>query len=618
MSAGPIEAEDPSTPVPSAQRGDVSPERVYAGRLSERGAELERWRRLDRRLQAVRLGVFALGLGLTFAIVGADALGYAWLGPPALLFVVLLLWHDRVLTRRDRAERAVGFYERGVARLEHRFAGMGCAGLDHVPEDHPYARDIDLFGEGSLFERLCLARTRGGEEALAGWLLAPADPDTIRARQAAVIELGPRVGLREELCLVGDDVRAELRPEVLRAWGEAPPVGFRPAHRLVALVLAVLSTSALLGWILGYGAPVMPAAFALFAGLQLAFAWHLRARVAATVKAVEGPTRELDLIARLLQRIEQEPAGAPLLEALQARLRSDGPPPSVQIARLHKRVELLDARRNAFFAPVGALLLWTTQLAVEIERWRRTCGPHLGDWIDGISEFEALTSLAGFAFENPHHSFPAIAEEGPRFSARGLGHSLLPVDRCITNDVRLDRDPQVLIVSGSNMSGKSTLLRSVGVATVLAQAGAPVFADALRLSPLSVGASLHVLDSLQEGTSHFYAEITRVRQIVELAEGERPLLFLLDEIFHGTNSHDRGIGAEAIVKALLERGAIGLVTTHDLALTRIAEAPEQRVRNVHFEDQIEDGRIVFDYRMRKGVVTKSNAVALMRSVGLPV
>ncbi|MBW2240432.1 MAG: DNA mismatch repair protein MutS [Deltaproteobacteria bacterium] len=595
-----------------------TPQEIYADRGASRRAESDRWAALDARLQKVRLAVFAVGIAMLFAVFGADALAFRWLALPSVFFIALLFWHDRVLRSLAQAERATAFYERGIARLEHRFAGTGTSGSEHEPAEHAYARDLDLFGEGSVFERMCLARTRGGEEMLASWLLSPAKVETVVARQGAASELRDLLDLREDLCLVGDDVRSGLHPETLRRWGEAPPVGFHTAHRVVAVTMAVITLTVLGAWLLGSLGPAGPASFAFVGAAQLAFAWRIRSRVQATVKAVDGPTRDLDLLARLLERFEREPASSPHLMRLRRTIETEGLPPSAQIARLHRSVELLDARRNMFFAPLGGLMLWTSQLALQIESWRLACGPSLGDWIDAISELEALVSIASTAYENPSHTFPSFTENSPCFQASELGHPLIPTDVCVTNDLQLDGERQVLIVSGSNMSGKSTLLRSVGVAAVLAQAGAPVCARALKLSPLAIGASLHVIDSLQEGTSHFYAEIKRVRLVVELCEGELPLLFLLDEIFHGTNSHDRGIGAEAIVKALIERNAIGLVTTHDLALTRVAEAQGPKAANVHFEDQLEDGQIAFDYRMREGVVTKSNAIALMRSVGLPV
>ena len=288
------------------------------------------------------------------------------------------------------------------------------------------------------------------------------------------------------------------------------------------------------------------------------------------------------------------------------------------IARLAALIELLDSKRNLYFAPIAAVLLWTTQLAFALETWRRTTGPAIGDWLAAVAELEALAALATYAYECPDDPFPEMAESGPLYDGEDLGHPLLPAAACVRNDVRLGDDLRLLVVSGSNMSGKSTLLRTVGVNAVLAQAGAPVRARRLRLSPLTVGATLRVQDSLQAGRSRFYAEVLRVRQLVELARGPRPLLFLLDEVFHGTNSHDRRVGAEAVVRGLVEAGAAGLITTHDLALTHVVEALAPRAANVHFEDRFENGVMTFDYRMRPGVVRHSNALALMRSVGLEV
>jgi DNA mismatch repair ATPase MutS len=235
-----------------------------------------------------------------------------------------------------------------------------------------------------------------------------------------------------------------------------------------------------------------------------------------------------------------------------------------------------------------------------------------------VAEIEALNALANFAYERPGNPFPEIVEGEACFDGEALGHPLIAAARCIRNNVQLDNHRQLLIVSGSNMSGKSTLMRTVGINVVLALAGAPVCASRLKVSPLTIGASIHILDSLQTGASRFYAEITRLKQIVELTEGQLPLLFLLDEILSGTNSHDRRIGAEAVVRGLVKRGAIGLVTTHDLALTQIADSLGERATNVHFEDRLEHGKMIFDYRMQPGVVQRSNALELMRAVGIEV
>jgi DNA mismatch repair ATPase MutS len=292
--------------------------------------------------------------------------------------------------------------------------------------------------------------------------------------------------------------------------------------------------------------------------------------------------------------------------------------PARRIAELRRLTDLLDARRNQLFAPLAALFLWGTQIGLAVERWRLQWGSVLEDWLVAAGEFEALASLSGYAYENPDAIFPEICDGEPELRARALGHPLLPNDKCVRNDLELGGERRALIISGSNMSGKSTYLRTAGCNILLALAGAPVRAASLRLTPLAIAASIQISDSLLEGTSHFYAEIKRLRQVVKLSQSGLPVLFLLDEILHGTNSHDRRIGASAVVKGLVERGALGLVTTHDLALAKIADEMAPAIENVHFQDHLEQGRMAFDYRIREGVVEKSNALELMRAVGLDV
>jgi len=298
-------------------------------------------------------------------------------------------------------------------------------------------------------------------------------------------------------------------------------------------------------------------------------------------------------------------------------LLADGALPSARIAELRRLVSWLDSTHNLLFAPIAFVLLLRPLLAIAIDRWHAAYGAAVTNWVQAAGEFEALAALANYAYEHPEDLFPDLSADGPLYEAEGLGHPLLPHGG-VRNDVVLGGvGPRVLIVSGSNMSGKSTLLRSVGVSVVVALADTPVTAKRLRLSALVLGATLHIEDSLQAGHSRFFAEILRIRTIAEAAHGATALLFLLDEILHGTNSHDRRVGAEGIVRALTALGAVGIVTTHDLALTELAATLPGAV-NWHFEDRLEDGKLVFDYRLRPGVVEHSNAVALMRAIGLDV
>jgi DNA mismatch repair ATPase MutS len=336
------------------------------------------------------------------------------------------------------------------------------------------------------------------------------------------------------------------------------------------------------------------------------------------VHSAEQAGQDLQLLSVILARLEKEDFRTDHLRKLRSALDRKGMSPSRLIARLNFIIVLLDSRRNMLFAPISFILLWEIQLAFFLENWRAKYGRAIAGWLRAMAELEALSSLAGYAFEHPDDPFPEISQTSPCFEGRELGHPLLPEGKCVRNDLSLTGEAQILLVSGSNMSGKSTLLRTVGINAVLAQAGAPVRAHSLRIAPLSLGASIRITDSLQGGTSRFYAEITRLQKLVTLADGPTPLLFLLDELLHGTNSHDRRIGAEAVVKGLADRGAVGLLTTHDLALANIVDVLAPRASNVHFEDHIENGRIAFDYRLRPGIVKKSNALELMRSVGLEV
>ncbi|RUA03243.1 MAG: DNA mismatch repair protein MutS, partial [Candidatus Neomarinimicrobiota bacterium] len=291
-----------------------------------------------------------------------------------------------------------------------------------------------------------------------------------------------------------------------------------------------------------------------------------------------------------------------------------------QVARrLERLVEFHDWQHNFMFRPVAALLLWELHCAFAVESWRARYGAAVPKWLRHVGEFEALAALGTYAYEHPADVYPELVDvDGPPvYEAEALAHPLIPTAVTVANDVTLGADPQVLIVSGSNMSGKTTLLRSVGVSTVMALMGAPVRARRLRLSPVALGATLRIEESLQAGRSRFYSEVLRLGQIVTLAQAG-PLLFLLDELFHGTNSHDRTEGARGLLRSLVSLGAVGLVTTHDLALAEIANRMAPAARNVHFDDSLVAGKMRFDYRLKPGPVTRSNALAIMRAVGLEV
>jgi len=591
------------------------PREEITQRLDARRAEVARLDRADAATARLRLAVFLSAAAVAWLAYGAGRLPAWWLLAPAAAFVALLVRHDRIFSGRARARRAVAFHEAALARMDGRFAGAGTPGDRFLDPEHPYADDLDVFGRGSLFELLCAARTYPGEERLASWLLAPAPPEEIRRRQRAVAELSPRLGLREDLAVLGEDVRSGVDAASLARWAEERAV-LPGWSRGAALVVALLGVAAIGAWSAGAG-PV-PFLAVLLAGWALGRG--LVGRVHATLGGLDRPAAELRLLALVLARLEGEPFEDARLVELRGRLAGGGVRASAAIRRLVSLAARVEWAKNQFFAPFAFVLQWTLLHAHAVESWRAVHGREVRGWLDAVAELEALSSLAGHDFEHPDDVLPEILDRAPggpaRLEGEALRHPLLA--GAVPNPVQLGGDgPAALLVSGSNMSGKSTYLRTVGVNVVLALAGARVRAARLRLTPLQPGATLRIQDSLQAGRSRFYAEITRLKTLSDLAQGGVPLLFLLDEILHGTNSHDRRIGAEAVVRGLVALGAIGLVTTHDLALTELA-GEVGALANAHFEDQVRDGEIAFDYRLRPGVVTHSNALALMRAVGLRV
>ncbi len=536
-----------------------------------------------------------------------------WLAAPVAAFVGIAAYHSRILRARELAERATAFYKNGLARIEDHWADVGETGERFDDPHHVYASDLDLFGKASLFQLLSTARTRMGEDTLATWLLSPSPLERIRERHAAVSELRDQLDLREDLAVLGEDVGVGVHPDALLTWAESPNEMKPLWIRALVPWLAVSAILAVGVW--GYWGMATP--LVLIVVIEAVLTYRLKAALEEVLHGAEHAFNDLDLLSGVLARLEGNKFQAPLLQTLRDQLSSSNVPSSQAIAELRTLVDLINSRHNTFVRIIDAPLMYSVQLAFAADRWRQAHGKVLRLWVTAIGEMEALLSLATYSFEHPADPFPEFCEGPAFFDTEELGHPLVPTAACVRNNPSINGETRVLLVSGSNMSGKSTLLRAVGMNVVLGMAGAPVRARRLRLTPLQVGASIRINDSLREGSSRFYAEIRRLRQIFDLAGGGPPLLFLLDELLQGTNSKDRRIGAEGIVRVLVNRGAIGIVSTHDLALTDIGGS-DGHLHNVHFQDEFENGKITFDYKLRDGVVTKSNGLELMRSIGLEV
>lgn len=556
--------------------------------------------------------------GVLIVIAAWLAFGQRWISPawvaaPAAALAGLVFVHGGIAARRQAASRAGEFYSAGLARRENRWQGRGDGGAGFQEPGHIYAADLDLFGPGSLFELLNTTRTRAGAACLASWLLDPADVNRLGERQASVEQLAPLLDLRERIALLGQNVRAAMDAGQMQRWLQRPEVPLPPWAPAAATLLGTATIGSLIAFLAGW---IHPAPFLVCLLIELGWAVSIWPKVRQVLESMEAPARDLGLMSELLRTIEKEAVHQAALASLREKVATAGAPASERIARLGRLAMRLDWARNQVFAPVAALLLWHVHIAAAVERWRLDSSRAASGWLEAVAEFEALCALAGYRFENPSHCVAELRPGPPMLEAEALAHPLLDGRVAVTNDIRLGDGARLLVVSGSNMSGKSTLLRAIGLNAVLAWAGAPVCARSFRCSPVHVGASIRVVDSLQDGRSRFYAEITRLKQLADLAASGRPLLFLIDELLSGTNSHDRRIGAEAVLRSLLARQTIGVVTTHDLALAAIADALGPGARNVHFEDELRGGELHFDYRLRDGVVRRSNALDLMRGLGL--
>jgi DNA mismatch repair ATPase MutS len=352
--------------------------------------------------------------------------------------------------------------------------------------------------------------------------------------------------------------------------------------------------------------------------LNLAIRYKLQPYTQQAAAKIDGASHDLAILASILKEIEEAKFTSQQLTNLQKGLLSHACCPSQAILRLSKRVAWLDSHENWIVKVIDLFIFWTPQWVLVIEAWRAVYGPDVRRWIEITGEVEALTAFGCYSYEHPEDVFPEFVEHGPYLHAESMAHPLLPRNQAVANDLELNKDSQLIVISGPNMAGKSTFIRCVGINVVLALAGAPVCARQLTLSRLAVAASICILDSLQGGLSRFYAEILRLKTIDEMSKDNVPVLFLLDELLSGTNSHDRRVGTESFVRHLLDQGAIGLITTHDLALAKIAEGMAERAANFHFSDQLENGQLRFDYKLTPGIVQTTNALNLMRSIGLEV
>lgn len=620
---------EPTPTVPGASDSSA-PAEAYRRRAAEarvlRAAETRRSIWIGR-LRFVTFLV-AFGLWVIADWVGAGAAGAFRIAAAVTVagFLVLVRTHRRVKARERRLEMREELAEEGLARLARQWDALPDPPPFQVDPSHLYAHDLDLFGRASLVQILGPAPSPLGWETLRRWLLEPAPPAVVRERQEAIRELASNADLRDEMAirlrLIGP-VDPDTVTEFL-AWAEEPAwLVHRPwsiwGARILPFLILGLTTAHVAGTV------AHPLWLVPLVGAFLL----LRSTAAPVRRALDRASsgdRGLRRLGEILEPLATESYRASLLRRLRGTLAADGIVAPKRIRALARLLHLADARLSSFHFLVNVVTLWDLHVLHGLERWKKGSGERVREWFMTLGEVEALAALATLAHDHPSWAYPTFDERGgePLVRARELGHPLLAPARCITNDVELGPPGSFLLVTGSNMSGKSTLLRAVGVNVVLAQAGGPVCADEMVLPTLRLATSMRIQDSLQEGVSHFMAELGRLKAVVDAARsggaptGSPPLLYLLDEILQGTNSSERQIAARTVIRLLLGLRCVGAVTTHDLSLADSADL-DARSQKVHFRETVleaHDASLSFDYRLRPGLATTTNALKLLEIVGL--
>jgi hypothetical protein len=613
---------------PTSEATGTTPESTYIERRGRFGALRDAYN--ARRYRAANLTVsLFVGIVLCGLVAWLSVTPWLFLGCAgcAVGFVAAFVRQAQLDNIYNRYATLAALNDEGLKRLARDWAAIPLREPPGATGQEDFAGDLDLLGHASLLHLVGTAVTPGGQERLRGWLLEPAPPEVVRERQAAVAELAPLVDLRDELAVRGRQVNMTAAAyERFLAWAEGDP-WLRPrgglvwVSRIVPAVVLVLLVAQLAG--------LLPFPYwLLFVGVNVLITQMWGKPVEALLDQVSERQRVFQPYADLFALLTSQTFAAPLLRRIQADLASNDVSAEHEMRRLGRMLQWGDLRLSMFFPVIQAVLLWTFHVLWFLEGWQATAGRSVRGWMGTLSELEALAALATLAYDNPEWAFPEIVthEEPALLEASELGHPLLPPEDCVGNDVTVGPPGRFLLVTGSNMSGKSTLLRAIGVNVVLAQAGGPVCAAAMRLPPVALATSVRVRDSLEYGVSYFMAELRRLKWVVEvtettLAQGERIPLFLLDEILHGTNTSERQIAARRVIRHLLALGAMGVVSTHDLTL---ADEPELRAcsTTVHFTEQFTRGAngpvMRFDYKLRPGVATSTNALKLMEIVGLPL
>lgn len=595
------------------------PKVLYQKRLKYYACREENLTRRINQLSNLRLIIFLAGCGLAsfFYITHNRSWSFGMIVLTLVSFAALVIWHQNLKAKKNYIKTLYENYDLSLKRLSGEWRSFRDTGGDFKDPAHPFSEDLDLFGGNSLYQWINTARTFRGREKLKEYLtIVPTEEERIFERQEAIKELSGNLSWRQRFLAEAGMTKSPLNsPGTIIEWAKNTDSSYLRTGVLIwARALPVVTISFLLLYFLTSKISFWYPLTGIFVQSIILFAGKQRGKA---LNAVYSYKESIRIYEKMLERFEKRTFKSNYLQSIKKGLYDrDKRPAFEQIRKLSSLADLIANRDNAFFLAVNILTLWDIQCMIALESWKEKSGRSLSRWLDAIAELEALSSLAIIHFDHPEWGFPIIDSQNSGISSVKIGHPLLRESIC--NDIVIQKRSGILLITGSNMSGKSTLLRTVGINLVLAYAGAPVPAQSFSCSMFRLYTCMRVSDNLGENISSFYAELLRIKQIVQASKTYTNIFFLLDEIFKGTNSQDRHAGAKVLIQQLSKAGAMGLVSTHDLELGEMERESGQKIRNYHFREEYKNDEIHFDYKLRPGISTTRNALYLIKMAGIDV
>ncbi|MFT4023599.1 MAG: hypothetical protein QM664_07435 [Flavihumibacter sp.] len=595
----------------------IDPAAFYSQFISTRSTRKNRLLSQRKQFGWWRLLCFVAGAGLLY-LLWPLSLGIALLVIAAFtaLFLFLVSRSVTIQQQLSQTERElqVAKEEGDIAalRFQHRFNGAG-----YLPKSHPYAHDLDIFGNASLYQYLHRTSSGPGRETFANWLLAPADNPTILQRQQAARETAANPEWSIGFQATGDAEKLESETAAtLDRWLSEPPLFSKPIWKIIAIAVPAITLGSLLLYV--FDVLSTPRFLALIT-LYLLIAFAITRKVQPAYVMLNKAVSQLNTLSAVLACLEHSGFNKGAWQQLLKRIavNNNDLPASKRIRQLRQILDRFDVRLNPLvFIPLNAFLLWDLQVILQLEKWRREQRSSVHDWFHVIGEAEALNSLARTVFNHPAFTTPVLSDVPGHFEAKALVHPLIPASQAVSNDFATRGKPAVSLITGSNMAGKSTFLRAVGVNQVLAMAGSVAAAAELTVSNNRIMSSMRISDNLEENTSTFYAELNKLKVIIDAVKRQEPVFFLLDEILRGTNSHDRQTGSRALIEQMIRENGAGLLATHDLTLTELAGMYPGVICNYHFDVSVNGEELYFDYKLKTGVCQSMNASVLMKKIGI--